>query len=364
MARTGLNIYKRKDGRYEGRAAVGYKTDGKVKYQSVYGHSFEEVQEKLQGIRLSLHQKKQPAGLTVYCLFQEWIQVISSRIKESTIANYRMKAEKHIFPAFGEMDCGEVSALQVHKFIAEKLKNGLSPRYVSDIVLLLKSMFKYANRMYQLHNTLTDVIMPKKKRSEITLLNPIQQKQLKMHLRKLQNHTALGIALSLYTGLRIGELCALQWRDIDLKKRDLTVNQTVQRIRTSNCTNKTKLVITEPKSASSQRSIPIPECLLDLLNHFCSSDPEAFVLSGTRQLIEPRTMQYRFAALLKRVNLPSIHFHALRHMFATNCIILGFDVKSLSEILGHSSVEITLNRYVHSSMEQKRKYMQRLSLIS
>ena len=364
MARIEFNIYKRKDGRYEGRIAVGFKSDGKVKYQSIYGHSLEEVKEKLEAFRKKSHQKNPSTELTVYSLFQEWIQAVSPRIKESTAANYQMKAEKHIFPAFGEVKCSEIGVSQVHEFIAEKLKTGLSARYVSDIVLLLKSMFKYASRIYQLYNPLTNVIMPKKKKTEVALLSPMQQNQLKSYLQKAQDRTALGIALSLYTGLRIGEVCALQWGHIDLKKQILTVKQTAQRIRTSSDSHKTKLVITEPKSTASQRTIPLPECLIDTLSKFYSSDPDAFVLSGTRHLIEPRTMQYRFASLLKRVNLPSVHFHALRHMFATNCIALGFDVKSLSEILGHSSVEITLNRYVHSSMEQKRKYMQRLSLIS
>ncbi|MBQ8725040.1 MAG: site-specific integrase, partial [Oscillospiraceae bacterium] len=239
--------------------------------------------------------------MTVYYLFQEWIQAISSRVKESTIANYRMKAEKHIFPEFGDMDCCEINTSIIHEFIAEKIRSGLSARYVSDIVVLLKSVFKYASRIYQLYNPLADVIMPKKKQSEITLLNSEQQEQLKIHLYRLKNHTALGVALCLYTGLRIGELCALRWKDIDLKKRVLTVNHTVQRIRAVNSNRKTKLVITEPKSVTSQRTIPIPECILDLLKRFLSSDPEAFVLSGTRRIIEPRTMQYRFAALLKSV---------------------------------------------------------------
>jgi len=117
----------------------------------------------------------------------------------------------------------------------------------------------------------------------------------------------------------------------------------------------------EPKSESSKRCIPIPECLVTLLEVY-QGKPEEFLLSGKEKPVEPRTMQYRFAKILKNVNLPSIHFHALRHMFASNCIKLGFDVKALSEILGHSNVEITLNRYVHSSFTQKQAYMNRVQL--
>ena len=164
----------------------------------------------------------------------------------------------------------------------------------------------------------------------------------------------------MFTGLRIGELCALKWSDIDLSQRTISVSRTIQRIKVQ---GGTQLIITEPKSISSVREIPIPDCILPLLKNFCSKG-ESYILSGTAKPVEPRTMQYRFQALLKKAKLPSIHFHALRHMFATNCVELGFDVKSLSEILGHSGVEITLNRYVHSSLERKKAFMKKLKFVA
>lgn len=162
------------------------------------------------------------------------------------------------------------------------------------------------------------------------------------------------------TGIRIGELCALQWRDIDFEKRILTVRKTIQRIQCPTETSKTKLIITNPKSESSQRKIPIPDCIMGFLRRFKGND-EDFLMTGTAKPLEPRAMQYRFQTILKNAKLPSVHFHALRHMFASNCVKFGFDVKALSELLGHSSVEITLNRYVHSSFEQKQEYMKRLN---
>ena len=162
------------------------------------------------------------------------------------------------------------------------------------------------------------------------------------------------------TGIRIGELCALQWGDIDLEKRILTVKKTIQRIQSANGDSKTKLIISDPKSESSKRSIPLTQKMIEFLTAFKGESVE-YILSGSEKPIEPRTMQYRFTKILKNVNLPSVHFHALRHMFASTCIKLGFDVKALSELLGHSKVEITLNRYVHSSFEQKREYMERLN---
>ena len=134
----------------------------------------------------------------------------------------------------------------------------------------------------------------------------------------------------------------------------------MQRIQIQDAVTKTKLIITEPKSESSQRSIPIPECMMPMLQKF-QANGENFVLSGGEKPVEPRVMQYRFAKILKNVKLPSVHFHALRHMFACKCIKLGFEIKALSEIMGHSSVEITLNRYVHSSFEEKKNFMGRLN---
>ena len=142
------------------------------------------------------------------------------------------------------------------------------------------------------------------------------------------------------TGLRIGELCPLQWKDIDLEKRIISVSKTMQRIQCPTAAGKTKLIITDPKSESSRRQIPIPECMMSFLLKF-KGKPNEYLLTGTEKPIEPRAMQYRFRTILKNAKLPSVHFHALRHIFATNCIKLGFDVKALSELLGHSSVEIT-----------------------
>lgn len=163
------------------------------------------------------------------------------------------------------------------------------------------------------------------------------------------------------TGIRIGELCALQWKDIDLEKRILTVSKTMQRVQIQDGDKKTKLIVTEPKSESSRRKIPIPQGMALFLEKFKGKDSE-YIVSGKEKPIEPRAMQYRFQKILKNVNLPSVHFHALRHIFASTCIKLGFDVKALSELLGHSTVELTLNRYVHSSFEQKIKYMERLAV--
>lgn len=204
--------------------------------------------------------------------------------------------------------------------------------------------------------------MPKGKAKEKSLLGKAEQTMLNNYLTSNPNASNVGILLSATTGIRIGELCALKWGNIDLEKRTLTIKNTVQRIKSIDGSTATKLIITLPKSNSSVRKIPLPDFIIPILRNFKGNN-DYYILSGTRAIIEPRTMQYRFKHILSDLNLPNVSFHSLRHGFATTCIALGFDVKTLSEILGHSSVEITLNRYVHSSMERKAEFMKLLSSV-
>lgn len=353
------NLYQRKDGRYEGRLTTG-KVDGKRKYKAFFGRTPEEVSRKMTEFR-SVSSPMCNINKTFSEVYVEWFRSISYRVKESTAANYTLKAEKHILPGFGTQNIAEITQDSIYQFIRSKQEAGLSNRYITDILILIKSVFKYSVQTYHIANPLDGIIMPKRQKAEIRLLTAEEEKRLMQIVMENQNLTTLGIALAKLTGLRIGELCALKWQDIDLEKRILTVSKTIQRIQVKDGKNKTKLVITEPKSETSKRKIPIPECVIEFLRKF-QGEPEQFVLSGAEKSVEPRTMQYRFAKILKNGNLPSIHFHALRHMFASNCVKLGFDIKTLSEILGHSGVEITLNRYVHSSFEQKTEYMNRLKM--
>lgn len=354
-----FNIYKRRDGRWEGRITKGKNSNGTRRFQYFFGRTKEETQKKMTEIRRK--SQSHCCFISITQLFNEWMKSIKHQVKESTAANYFLKAQKHILPAFGKTAVDSLSATDVYSFIELKQQSGLSNRYISDIIIVMKSLFKYAVRTYHIFNPMTEIKLPRKKTPEIKLLDGIEQDRLQKYIHDNQNQATLGAALSMTTGIRIGELCALQWEDVDLEKRILTVRKTIQRIQIQNEKRKTKLVITEPKSESSKRIIPIPDCMVNLLSKFKGKQKE-FVVSCREKPVEPRTMQYRFSKILKKANLPSVHFHALRHIFASNCIKLGFDVKSLSELLGHSSVEITLNRYVHSSLEQKKEYMKRLNM--
>ena len=339
---------------------MGKDENGRRIFRSFYGKSREEAEYKAMIALDHSEDEYAVTEMTVRELVTEWLHVTASRIKESTAANYAMKAEKHLIPTFGEIKCCLLKAKDIYAFIERKLKEGLSTRYLSDIIVLFKSVFRYASREYRIRNVLDGIILPKKNKPEIAIMNKEQQLRLEKYLDKRPSVTSVGISISMYMGLRIGEVCALQWKDIDLEKRILTVSKTIQRVQCRKGAKHTKLIITEPKSESSKRTIPIPDCLLPLLRQF-KDNGEVYVVSGRKKPVEPRTMQYRFAKILRNADLPSVHYHSLRHLFATNCVALGFDIKTLSEILGHSSVEVTLNRYIQSDMERKRTCMSLLS---
>ncbi len=356
MPKRGENIYKRKDGRWEGRHKCGICPDGKTKYIYVYGKSYCEVKERVrQFVSDEANHPTHKLTLKEMCL--EWLSSSVHEIKESTLSNYRMKLEKYIFTYFGEIKYEQLTGASLNEFINYMLdEKALSPKYVSDILSMIKSIAKYAHKKYGYTNTAADIAYPKSK--SIKKKEALSISDFKALLRELENNTdlaKLGVLISSYTGIRIGELCALKWSDIDFYNNVLSINKTVQRISQPE-SGGTHIVFLPPKSKSSERLIPLPDFLIEYLSSFRSSD-EYFILSGNEKCIEPRTMQYRFKAILKRAGLPSVNFHILRHTFATNCLNLGFDIKTLSEILGHSSVQITMNCYIHSSLERKRQCM-------
>ena len=344
-----FNIYKRKDGRFEGR--IYSTSDQKRIYRSFYGKTTEEVKQKMS----AFFPDQTVTDMTVRQVIDEWRIFIMNRIKPSTAANYQMKLNKHILPFFSDIRCADINDSVMYRFIKKKESENLSLRYISDMIVIIRSAFRYAARTLRIFNPLDGFVFHRPGRNEVKILTKNEQKKL---IRRFKNPsvTDVGIALSLYTGMRIGEVCGLKCEDIDLKNRTIVVKRTVQRIQQFNKERKTMLIVTEPKSASSRRTIPIPDGLMPLLSEFYGSGKQ-YILSGSDKPVEPRTMQNRFSAILKKERLPSVHFHSLRHAFATRAVEVGFDIKTLSEILGHSNVELTLNLYVHSSLERKRACM-------
>lgn len=203
--------------------------------------------------------------------------------------------------------------------------------------------------------------MPK----ELPVLSSQQQLVLESLLQTDTDETKLGILISLYAGLRIGEICALTWNDIDLNNKVIYVRNTVVRVKSAaGDSAKTHLIIDTPKTAASLRCIPICSTLLSALTSCAARATSQYVVSYTSNFVSPRTYDYRFKKLLDACQIPRINYHALRHTFATRCIEAGVDVKSLSEILGHGDESITLNTYVHSSMDLKRIQLEKITCVS
>ena len=360
MARRGENIYKRKDGRWEGRYKNGFKPDGKTRYSSVYGSSYSEVKILLNTKRAEQKTDCLKCNFTFGELSALWLESIVHNVKESTYSNYGMKLEKHILPYFGAIRYEKLTTKIFNDFIADKLSSGLSARYVCDICRVIKSITKFARQKLGYSDKAELLSLPKCEKREGKMLTASQQSLLTNYLNDNISPSNLGILISAVTGMRIGELCALRWSDIDLEKRIITVGKTMQRIKNTGGKTATKIVMTPPKSKTSAREIPVPDVLYSYLKAM-QCDNDCYVLTGKKFFAETRTMQYRFKSVLKKMGLPQVNFHALRHMFATKCVNIGVDVKTLSEILGHCSVELTLNRYVHSSIERKRRCMKLFS---
>ena len=356
MEKTGITITKRKDGRYVGKFIAEYADNGKAQYHYVYGKTYEEVESKVLIGREIASRYLSGRYIKVGKVYREWLNAVVNRVKESTLANYRNKFEKHILPEFGDIPCADLTAGRINAFINKKLADGLSASYVRDIFTVFKAMLKYAQEEYGFRLSLKNVVLPKAERKQVEKICDTEQKKLVSYLKANMSLTAFGILLSLFMGLRIGELCGLKWDDVDFQNKILHIRRTVQRISSANGNRKTKIVISAPKSATSFREIAIPDMLMEYFEMF-RSEADHFILSGTDKPVEPRTMQYRYKKILQSAEVEDHNYHKLRHTFATNSAEKGFNVKALSAVLGHSSVTLTLNRYIHPDHAYERRLM-------
>ena len=372
MPRKGENIYKRKDGRWEGRYICSYNAENKAKYAYVYGRTYSEVKQKLIDERGTPKQTHTPSKHSIVYneLLDSWLHTTQINTKESTHARYTHLINTHIKPQLGKYKLSCITTELVETFIESQLtegrldnSGGLSAKTVTDILTIVKSTMEYAR--YKDLPVICNLskLTIKKKEKEMRVLTPAEQQALLNILVSDMDLYKFGVFISLYTGIRVGELCALQWEDFDIACGTLKIRKTMQRIQdTENgAFSKTKIVITEPKSQCSVREIPLPTFVLDIARRFIAN-PKAYILTGNDRYIEPRTMQNRFKSYIRDCGIADANFHALRHTFATRCVEVGFEIKSLSEVLGHANVNITLNRYVHSSFELKCSNMNKLSL--
>ena len=361
MENSGVNITIRKDGRYMGKFIVGYDDNGKAQYQYVYGKTYDEAESKVKIGQEVASRYLSGRYITVGKVYEEWLNAVANRVKESSFANYKAKFEKHILPVFDDLPCADLSAGRINEFITKKLADGLSASYVRDIITVFKSMLCYAQEEYGFKLSLKNVVLPKVEKKQLTRISDTDQKRLIDYLKANMSLTAFGILLSLCMGLRIGELCGLKWEDVDFRHKTLHIRRTVQRITSANGNKKTKIVISNPKSTASFRDIAIPDFLMEYFKMF-RNEGDFFILSGADKPVEPRTMQYHYKRILQSAEIENHNYHQLRHTFATNCTEKGFDVKTLSVILGHSTVSLTLNRYVHPDRNHERRLMNNMCM--
>ena len=367
MARRGDNIYYRKDKRWEGRFVKG-RVEGHTRFGYVFGKTYREVKEKLivAQYEWQTHSEEAERNKTSFRTISEsWIRDSESYLKASTVVKYRDYLRLYLLPNFGNRNMDDIKSADVSAFCFDLLssggveRQGLSTKTVAEIIRVIKHLRKYAlNRDYAVGFS-GDCLTIKQKQKAMRVFSQQEQKRLIAYLLDHLTLDNLGILLCLFTGIRIGELCALRWDDISLHEQKLRISKTMQRVRVGN-EKGTKIVTTSPKSECAVRDIPLPDWICKYLGDAYQAG--AFLLTGNAEKsIEPRTMQNRFKAVLAACGIGDANFHALRHTFATKCVEAGFDAKCLSEILGHASVNITLNRYVHPTMALKREYMEKLA---
>lgn len=360
MARRGENIYKRKDGRWEGRIR---RPDGK--YYSIYAKSYREVRKKVQAAKA---RPQVPVGLPSYLfsnkavdLFEAWLSgELSTRVKPATYESYYQCTKKYVLPHFrqrGNEFLTETSVAQFVKNIWQSttLSEASRKKILSIFKVAIREMAKGTPEYALL---LERIKIPQAKScNDIPVFTIKEQRQIECTAKNSQDKRALGVILCLYTGIRIGELCALEWSDFDLETGTMSISRTVSRVRSFEPNApKTQLHVGSPKSRTSLRKIPLPAFLLKMIRKYQmdTTKENCNILSGRAEPFDPRTYQRIFKKLLKEAGVRDRKFHALRHSFATRALELGVDIKTLSEILGHANVSITLNIYAHSLMEQKK----------
>ena len=366
MARRGENIYKRKDGRFEGRYVVGRKPDRTSKFGYVYGRSYGEVKAKLQPLKRMFQRPQNVSGFRgIFADYAvNWLNrtVHEKDIKASTYSSYYRMTHNHIIPALGGSFPHLIRKSDVRDFMYHLKGKGLSDGSVANILRLLAAMLKSAREEnIVVEDACAGIQMPSSKRRKISVLTRTEQAQLERTCA--QEKAGIVALLALYTGMRVGEISALKWSDIDLNEGLLYVRETAQRVTKYGAAGaKTRLYFERPKTASSERVIALPKNLTAYLRKHRAAAKGDYVVSCKGGVAEPRVCQYRFKVLLEKACVKPVNFHALRHTYATRCMEEGMDVKTLSQLMGHAQASMTL-RYGDSLTEHKKRAVMALDKV-
>ncbi|MBL1229754.1 site-specific integrase [Enterococcus sp. BWB1-3] len=363
MSRKGENIYKRKDGRWEGRYKKSRNKENRLIYGYIYGKRYSEVKEKL----IKYQSEFIDSNKTIYSgttseWFTYWLhKVVKNRVKPSTWSSYESKIRNHIIPFLGRKKLNQLERTDVMALIEFLLSQGYSINMVKTILTILKNSLNYAAVNGHLNKyPYKNIVLPSIKRKGIRSLSVEEQKALEEAAFRNTYYSA--VIISLATGMRIGEISGLRWEDIDFTREIISVNRTLQRIPDPDNQNTTMIIMGEPKTKSSLRKIPLAVNLKNYLVKLKKSSYSEYVVSCSEGFTEPRVINYHFKKLLKYTGIRNINFHCLRHTFATRCVENGADIASLSKILGHTSIKLTLDTYTDSFWEKRKEAMNLIDL--
>lgn len=287
--------------------------------------------------------------------------------KRSSVSAYMLTIKNIILPILGEYDLEAVNSKEAESLKQDCEDKGLSKKTIQDVIICLKNILKVANILEVAETKTISVLWGtgnNEVKKQVEAYNKDQVRKLVASLEETPSFKNLGLLITIYSGMRIGEVCALQWKDIDLEEKVIRVNKAIQRVYIEEETTgkmKTELLISTPKTKSSQREIPIVPKLFKMVKDFAKiCRPDYFVCSGTTTPIEPRTYRNYYMKIIEEIGLPHLKFHGLRHTFATQLIASKADVKTVSAMLGHSDITTTLNTYVHPSQDDKRNALSKL----
>ena len=304
-------------------------------------------------------------------LYKEWLSnwlenYVQPSAKQRTYTRYKEIVEQHIIPQLGDLELSEITPYVLQCYVTELMKcgnlrtgKGLSANSVNSIITVIQNTLKTAYSLGLVREYTGDKIKrPRSSEKKVECFSMSEQKKIEQYILNEDGSRLFGVLLCLYTGLRIGELLALEWSDIDMSKSELRVNKTCHYGKDKN--GVFGRITDIPKTQSSIRTIPIPKQLMPHLREVKKKSRSTHIVSNGENPISIRSYQRSFSALLKKLNIPHRGFHSLRHTFATRALECGMDVKTLSEILGHKNPTVTLNRYAHSLMEHKKEMMNKL----
>ena len=302
--------------------------------------------------------KKEDEKMNFEKVSEEWLNYKKISIKSSTYYNYLFIVERYLNPEFKGTN---IESIRNYNDYVQNLQKKLSSKTIRDIVNVLKAILKYYEDENDCILQVKRINIPKLEKKRLKILSHKEKEILERYCFEENTLKTLGIIMCLNTGMRVGEICSLKWKNIDLENRYIYVENTVQRIYNEQERN-SNIIMDKPKSNCSIRSIPINQKLYEILKKLRKkyNDEDYFLSGKSNKIVEPRNYQYTLKSILKKCKLKPYKFHILRHTFATNCVEVGMDAKSLSEILGHSDVNITLGIYVHSSDKIKKKYLEKI----